>query len=111
MNMFSNDSARILDFGQYLHMWVAGLLSVLVAFTWIIWELRGPGAIGVSVFLVFFLSQYGITKLTALSRTWAVDSTDKRVSAAFENRPKVSFFVIHNLIFISSHLVYTIRLI
>ncbi|GAB6021176.1 hypothetical protein CHUAL_003806 [Chamberlinius hualienensis] len=79
LNLFSNDSARLLEFGQYLHMWFPGAITVLSAFIWIIWDLREPGVAGVGAFIIFFFLQYVMTMMTARYRAKAVVVTDKRV--------------------------------
>lgn len=79
LNLFSNDSQRLLDFGQVMHMWIAGLLTVLVSFVWLVSVLRVPGATGVGAFFVFFFLQYWFAKMTATYKARAVGVTDGRV--------------------------------
>nr|CAD7442232.1 unnamed protein product [Timema bartmani] len=79
INIFANDSQRIFDVVLFGPMIVGGPVMTVCGIGYILW-LLGPWALlGMIVFLLFYPTQYGISRLTGYLRGKTVVVSDERV--------------------------------
>nr|CAD7196531.1 unnamed protein product [Timema douglasi] len=79
INIFANDSQRIFDVVLFGPMIVGGPVMTMCGIGYILW-LLGPWALlGMIVFLLFYPTQYGISRLTGYLRGKTVVVSDERV--------------------------------
>ncbi|XP_066994509.2 ATP-binding cassette sub-family C member 5 isoform X2 [Anabrus simplex] len=84
INIFANDGQRIFDMAMFASMIVGGPLVTVFGVVYI-YLLLGPWALfGMASFLLFYPSQYGISRLTSYLRAKTVVISDLRVKLMTE---------------------------
>jgi len=79
INLFANDSARILEYTLLGHLWFGGTITIVFSLAYVFWVLGLPAFACVGVFISFYLIMFVISKLLGYYRRKAVQTSDQRV--------------------------------
>ncbi|XP_021928372.1 multidrug resistance-associated protein 5-like isoform X2 [Zootermopsis nevadensis] len=95
INLFSNDGQRIFDMVLFGPMIIGGPIVTVCGMLYILW-LLGPWALlGMATFLLFYPTQYGISRMMGYLRSKTVIVSDQRVRLMTEILSYIRFIKIY----------------
>ncbi|KAK7871844.1 hypothetical protein R5R35_006438 [Gryllus longicercus] len=91
INIFALDTQRMFDMVLFGPMIIGGPLVTVCGVCYIYWLLGGWALFGMATFLLFYPTQYGISRLSSYLRSKTIIATDKRVKVMTEVLNSIKF--------------------